>query len=818
VLPVLVGALCAHRSVVLRAPTGAGKTTRVPPAVLGAVGAGLVVMLEPRRVAARAAARWMASELGEQVGQRVGYQIRLDRRASAATRILVITEGVLVRMLQDDPFLTGVAAIIFDEFHERSLSADLALAMARKVQREVRDDLKLLVMSATLDPAPIAAWLGDAAVVESEGRRYPVEVRYARPGPARPLEAEVRDAVVDVLDSTAGDVLVFLPGVADIRRCGEALDVERRLGAVTVLPLHGGLDGAAQDAALRGGPQRRVVLATNVAETSVTVEGVRTVIDSGLVKSLRHDPATGLDHLGLRQVSLASAEQRAGRAGREAPGLCVRLWTEHRHRTLEPRELPEVHRVDLTGAVLELLAWGEADPMAFPWFEAPEPSAVERAMTLLRQLGATDGRGLTPQGRRLAALPVHPRLGRMLQVGHALGHTRAVGRAAALLSDRDPFASGGAPSSEAECDILGSVNALGAAGGGLDGDGAIAFLTATAGQLERLVVAHSPPAPSPALPRAEVLSRALLAAWPDRVVLRREPGGRRGVMVGGRGVELAHASHVRTAELFVAVDLDDRKGHPSGEALVRRATAIDASWLDPANLDEAVELVWDADRDRVTALRRRRYLDLVLATQQAPIPDAAEAAALLRARAAADLTRALGLDADAVQFLRNRLAFLARHMPELGLTAWTDEAVTALLPTLCHGLRSFEELRRLPLADHLRSAMPWPHQQALERHAPTHLTVPTGSAIRLTWPPAGPPILAVKIQELFGLAETPTVADARVPVLLHLLAPNRRPQQITQDLAGFWTRTWPEVRKELRQRYPRHAWPEDPLRARPEKK
>ncbi len=821
-LPALIDALRHHPSALLRAPTGAGKTTRVPLALLRAGLAGdrgLILMTQPRRLAARAAARWMAQALGEEVGETVGYNVRLDRRAGPRTRVLVVTEGVLLRMLQQDPFLEAVNLLIFDEIHERSLTLDTALALARKVQQEARDDLRLLAMSATLDPGPLQRFLEPCAAVESLGRLHPVTVEHARTSPDTPLEARVRDAVLHLLPQTPGDLLVFLPGMAEIRRAIDALR-DARLDA-DLRPLHGSLTAQEQDAALRAGPRRRVVLATNVAETSVTVDGVTAVIDSGLARTLRHSPATGLDRLELGMISRDAAEQRAGRAGRQQPGRCLRLWSEHRHLTLPDRTPPEILRADLAAVALQLLAWGERDLLAFPWFEPPPPGAVQRALDLLRLLGLLDERGLTPLGRDAADLPLHPRLAALLIAGHRLGHPQLAARAAALLADRDPFED--LPGHHPEpCDLLPALDALDAWARRLphrpQADPArVRFTLESADLLEADARKRLGAAPPPALSRRDALARALLAGWPDRVALPRAPQDPRALLVGGRGVTLHPTSRARGAALWLALDLDDAH---RPDALVRRATALLPEWLDPQHLTTTRDLDFDPDARRVHARERRRYLDLTLRERTAPLDDPHAAALLLAQHAAPLLHEALDLQSP------ERAAFLARarfaHPPLPHLLPPLDDAhLTDLLPTLCLGARSFDDLHRLDLPQALLDALPYPARQALERVAPERLTVPSGSAIRLAYDPddpARPPVLAVRIQEIFGLQTTPAVAEGRVPVLLHLLAPNMRPQQVTQDLHSFWRNTWPEVRKELRQRYPKHAWPDDPLSATPERR
>lgn len=804
VLPDLLAALRERPSAVLIAPTGAGKTTRVPPALLDQV-EGRIVMLEPRRIAARAAARRMADEGGWRVGEEVGYQVRFDRKAGPATRILVVTEGILVQMLQADPFLEGVGAVTFDEIHERSLHTDLSLAMARRVQREVRPDLKILAMSATIDPGPIAAYL-DAPVIESEGRLHPVEIRYL--DRETPIATAVRRALAD----TDGDVLVFLPGVGEIDRAAQALSGDRDLA---VLPLYGDLPAERQDEVLRPLDRRKVVLATNVAETSVTVEGVTAVVDSGLVRRMRYDPSTGLDRLELGKISRASADQRAGRAGRQRPGLCLRLWPSWEHPTLPEREIPEIRRVDLAAPALQLLAWGESDLTAFGWLEPPDPAALASALHLLRRLDATDDQGVTATGRLLARMPVHPRLGRLLLEGHRLGHPKEAALLAALLSERDPFPRsprGTRPRRASRSDLLDRLDALEAferrdwSEDRLNA-GAARFVLKARDQLNDMARRELGPASSKE-PRDESLLKSLLAAYPDRLAKRREPRSARALMIGGRGVRLAEESAVLDPDLFLCIDLDDR----TGEALVRLASEVRPEWLPADRLATTVDLVFDEEKERVIAWKRTRYDDLILTETEAPA--SGEKAELILADAASTrLDRALPLDDSEVANFLARVRSLRNWMPELSLPAFDDDQLRELLPALTAGRKSFVELRKAPLLGILQGALTHQQLQAVEKEAPERLEVPSGSHIRLAYEPGRPPVLAARIQELLGLAETPRIAGGRVAVLLHLLAPNHRPQQVTHDLRSFWENTYPQVRKELAGRYPKHAWPVDPWNA-----
>jgi ATP-dependent helicase HrpB len=818
VLPGLLDALRRRPSAVLRAPTGAGKTTRVPPALLdaGLAGSGRVIMLEPRRIAARAAARRMSAERGTRLGDDIGYHVRFDRQASSHTRILVVTPGILLRLLQDDPFLETTGVVAFDEFHERGLESDLALGMVRLIQQTVRPDLRIVVMSATLAVDAVSVYLDDCPIVASEGRLHPVDIHYEPRPQGKPLAEAVATAVGRLLDHIDGDVLVFLPGLAEIRHTARALDALARERDLAVLPLHGDLPPEQQDAALLPQPRRKVVLATNVAETSVTVEGVTAVVDSGLARLLLFDPAVGLDRLKLTPISRASADQRAGRAGRTRPGVCVRLWSEVSHRARPEQTEPEIRRVDLAGAVLQLLAVGEKDVLRFPWLEPPREATVAQALILLRRLGAIDDEGVTELGRALVRLPVHPRLGRLLIEGQRYGQPERTALAAALLSERDPFLRG--PDAPADAgghrtlsDVLDRVEAL------EDYErngrtatlnrGAARFVLHARDQLMRSL--RGGRAGKPDLHPDEAVLRALLAAFPDRVARRREPGGRRGVMVGGRGVFLAPSSAVTEPELFVCIDVDASKT----ETLVRQASAVQRDWLPPGQVRVATEVTFDEETQRVIARRRVRYDDLLLEESPAALPDGEEVARVLCAAASTRLDRVLPSNDSTAGLFLQRLRCLRGWMPELGLPTFDEADLRELLPWLCPGRRSFEDLRRADWMGALQGRLT--HQQflAAQREAPERLEVPSGSRIALKYEPGRPPVLAVRIQEVFGLRDTPRVAGGRVRVLLHLLAPNYRPQQVTDDLASFWANTYPLVRKELRARYPRHAWPDDPLLA-----
>ena len=816
VVPELLDALRTSGAAVLVAPPGAGKTTRVPPA-LERAGFGPVVVLEPRRIAARAAARRVAEETGARLGQEVGYQVRFDRCATRATRTLFCTEGIVLRRLQEDPFLENVGCLVFDEFHERNLDADLALAMARRVRAEAREDLRLLVMSATLEAEPVAAFLGDAPVVRSEGRLFPVETEFlpalARGHQQERVEDHVARAVPIALERSEGDVLAFLPGVGEIRRTRERLEPLLRTRGVACHPLYGELKPQEQDAALRAGAGRRVVLATNVAESSVTVQGVRAVVDAGLARVPRQDPAIGLDRLEVERIDRAAADQRAGRVG---PGLCLRLWSAADDRTLAPYLQPEVKRLDLAGPVLELACWGEVDPSAFPWFEAPTPDALQRARDLLRELGAIDERGgPTQRGRAASALPLHPRLAAMVLEGSERGVLDRAALAAALLAERDPFRRDHRQPHRdvSDSDVLDRVRALeehersGRTSfeiGELHRGAARGLLRAS-DQIERL----AGPGRDSREDADDALLRAVLAGFRDRLCRRRADDPERGVMIGGRGVRMGRESRVTEAELFCAVDV--MAG--GAESLVRLASGVEREWVDGGRTRTVVEPVFDESTGRVVGRRRELLGSLVLSERDHPLDDPVATERVLLEAARRDPVRALALDRPEIAELRARVACLAEWRPELELLPADEPAFAELLPMLVAGRRSFRDLAAAPVLDTFLGSLTHQQRTALDRDAPERIPVPSGSRLKLTYEPGRPPVLAVRIQEVFGLAETPTVAGGRVRVLLHLLAPNRRPQQVTDDLASFWRDVYQVVRKELRARYPKHDWPENPLQA-----
>ncbi len=793
VLGELTAALAAHGRAVLVAPPGAGKTTRVPLALLeaGLGGSGRILMLEPRRLAARAAAARLAETLGEQVGERVGYRIRGESRVSKATRIEVVTEGILTRMLQRDPSLEGVGAVIFDEFHERSLNADLGLALCWEARGALREDLLLLVMSATLEAGPVAALLDNAPVVTSEGRAYPVETRWLE----RPVDKRVRlehlvaEKVVEALGETEGDVLVFLPGEGEIRRALAALS-PALTGGVEALPLYGALDFKAQRAALRPGRngQRRVVLATSIAETSLTIPGVRVVVDGGLARRARFDPANGMARLVTERVSRAEAEQRRGRAGRVAEGVCYRLWTRGQEGAMAAFPPAEIEVADLAPLALELALWGAGDGEGLAFLTPPNPGMLAEARELLTRLGALDGAGrITGHGRAMARLPLHPRLAHMLLVAG-----RGAAPLAALAEARDPLPRG------AGADMALRLRAF-QNGGGEASRAVLGELRAEARRLARLAGADTGLSPA----------QAAALAWPDRVGLRRKGDQPRYVLSGGAGAVLEEGDALAAQRLLVVVETDGARR----DARIRRAFAISEAELREvhgAAIAWQEVCLWDSRARKVVARRQERFGALVLDDRiWRDAPGAAVARAMLEG------VRELGLcPSEAARRFMARVELVrgAGHdLPEMTEPALMARLEDWLLPHL-GGVRSGEDWKRFDLLPALRAMLDWEQGQLLDRLAPGHFVTPLGHKVAVDYSGEVPEI-AVRLQEMFGVREHPVVAGR--PLRVTLLSPARRPVQTTLDLPGFWRSSYGDVRKEMRGRYPKHPWPEDPTVAEP---
>lgn len=816
VLPDIAAALVQASGLVLQAPPGAGKTTRVPLFLLDQpwLADRRVVMLEPRRLAARAAAARMAETLGEAVGETVGYRIRLESKVGPKTRVEVVTEGILTRMLQDDPSLPGVGAVIFDEFHERSLNADLGLALALESQQALRDDLKLVVMSATLDGGPVAALMGGVPMVSSQGRAWPVETRFlTRPDPRRLPEA-VAGAVRQALAEATGDVLVFLPGAGEIRRVLSALDGVD----AAVLPLYGDLSQADQDRAIRPlpGGGRKVVLATAIAETSLTIDGVRVVVDGGLMRLPRFDPSSGMTRLVTQTVSRASADQRRGRAGRQGPGLCLRLWSEAEDRALAAFTPPEIAEADLAPLALDLAQWGVHDAETLAWLTPPPAAALAQARELLAELGAVGATGaITAHGRAMNRLAMHPRLAHMVLRARDLGLGGLACDVAAILSEKD---------------------VLRAERGGRDGD--IRLRLEALRGADRLDPRHGLAVDRGAVARARQSAKdwrrrlglkagdqdgdsrdcgvVLAFAYPDRIGKRRPGGEPRYALSGGRGAFFQEHEPLAAEDWLVAAELDgDRR-----EARIFLAAPITRADIDEhfaADIRTEDKVGWDKRDEVVVAARRTCLFNLVLDERRLGTVPGPELVAAM-----ADGVRQMGLDClpwtDELRRFCRRVAFVRAHDPDGG---WPDLSAPALLDGVedwlapyLSGITRRAHLTRLDLNAALRGLLDWQASKRLDAMAPTHVTVPSGSRVPIDYD-GDEPVLAVRLQEMFGCADTPRILGGTVPLLLHLLSPARRPVQVTRDLASFWANAYRAVKADLKGQYPKHWWPDDPMQAEP---
>ncbi|MBV5338495.1 MAG: ATP-dependent helicase HrpB [Deltaproteobacteria bacterium] len=824
ILPDLLESVRTHQSIILHAPPGAGKTTRVPLALLDILPpeAGRIIMLEPRRIAAVSAARWMANTLGEEAGRTVGYSIRFDSCTSAATRIEVVTEGILTRRIQSDPGLTGVALVIFDEFHERSIHADLGLALCREVQ-QLRADLKIMIMSATLDLQPLSRLLGNAPVISSAGRAFAVEMIYLDDKGGARLAERMAAAIIRALNETEGDILAFLPGSGEIRACAARLAESGTLQRnIVVCQLYGDLPIAEQQKTIQAGAYRKIVLATSIAETSLTIEGVRTVIDCGVSRRLQYDPGNGLNRLVTVRESRASAEQRAGRAGRTAPGVCYRLYTLHTLHAMVPHTPPEIGVTDLSQLLLELAAWGVTDPLQLGWLDAPPAAAQESARRLLAELDLFDASGrITALGREVVRMPLHPRLGRLLLRSRELRCPGLGCRLAALLSERDLFrsAAGSSPPQISSSDIADRLEAFinwrmsGCNDRRMDLS-AVKNVERVARQLEKFLGISD--AKEDYDRDDERISRLLLAAYPDRLARRRGNDGGAYLLASGRGARISERSAVRTADYIVALALDAGN---QAEAIVHLAAEIPESVIREErsrHIRSETEVNWDDREGRVIARRLERLGSIQLSTGTV-IPSADQAVpAVIGAIRASEL--ALLPMNEAVRQLQGRLLLLRSAFPERD---WPDVSDALLCDTLeewlaphLAGISSAKRIAQLDIAEILRQSLDYRQQRELDQLVPTHLAVPSGSRIRIDY--SGEiPVLAVKLQELFGLVVGPSVCGGRTPVLLHLLSPAGRAIQVTSDLKGFWDGSYQQVKKELKGRYPKHPWPDDPWSAAP---
>jgi ATP-dependent helicase HrpB len=826
ILPQIKKAVQCNSSVILHAPPGAGKTSCVPLALLDVIPPeqGRIVMLEPRRIAAVSAARWMAHVLNEQAGGTIGYAIRFDTKKSAKTRIEVVTEGVLTRRLQSDPGLEGTAMVIFDEFHERSIHADLALALCLDVRRVLRPDLKILVMSATLASGPISSLLGSAPVLTSAGKAYPVEERYLDNGTA-PLPGRIASAVKIALKETRGDVLVFLPGSGEIRACARALHESPDInnGGIALHALYGDLPFEEQERAIIPSKEKRkIVLATNIAETSLTIEGVQVVIDSGLTRMLRHDPATGMNRLVTISISRASAEQRKGRAGRLGPGVCYRLYGRHALQIMLPFTKPEMLVSDLSQLVLELAVWGVKNPQELLWLDTPPAAAWEAGLSLLKNLGAVDPSGaVTPRGKDMARLPLHPRLSCLMMRSQEVGRVRLGADLAAILTGRDVFRQSAANRIFAEPDILERVDALrrrrrGEEAGEKVDLSALRAVERAATQLMQMMPEMGGAPPSADTVDAEMVSRLLLSAYPDRICKRREEGGGRFIHAQGRGVRLSLDSHLVDSPYILAISVDAGE---KAEGVVHMAAPITEELI-RSECGKHIEIIrrteWDRKEGRIVAALEERLETLLLSRKHFTPPD--EEAVPILCEVIRTTPGVLAFSKEAKQF-QARAGLLKRAFPEETWPDLSDVQLLArpeewLLPWL-NGIRSVQGLASLNILQALKAKLSWEQQRRLDERAPSSLTVPSGSRTMLDYTAGDQPILAVKLQEMFGLADTPVIANGRVKVLLHLLSPAQRPVQITQDLKGFWNSAYQQVKKDLKGRYPKHPWPDDPWNAVP---
>ena len=812
-LPELTASLRAQSAAVLVAPPGAGKTTRVPLVLAGEAWARgkKILVLEPRRLAARAAAARMAATLGEAVGATVGYRVRFDSKVSRATRIEVVTEGVFTRLVLDDPSLAGIAAIAFDEFHERALDADLGLALARDVQQGLREDLKLLVMSATLDGARVGKLLGSAPVIESSGRAFPVETRYLGRDARAPIERQVADAVMRAVRGDAGSLLVFLPGAAEIRRTEALLRERLDDPALDIVPLYGALDADVQDRAIAPAPsgRRKVVLATSIAETSLTIEGVRVVVDCGLARVPRYEPDVGLTRLETVRVSRASADQRRGRAGRTEPGICYRLWDEPQTAALDPANRPEILAADLSGFVLDLAYWG-ADPASLAFLDPPPAPALAEAKALLGELGAIDGDGrMTEEGRRLRNLPLPPRLARMVVDGAAAGAAALAAEIAVVLTERGLGGN--------DVDLGHRVDALRRDRSGRGRD-AIAMARRWAqiamSNLSRDEKLPAPPVNNRTTPNPSV--GALLAlAYPDRIAKNRGAGGTF-LLANGRGANIDPASTL-ARESFLAVA--EITGTAAQGRIVLAAPLtlgqIETQFSD--RIESRDEILFDETSGALRARGLRRLGAIALAEQPMKVVADERTARML-----AEGIARLGIDrlpwTKALRQWRDRVMFLRRaegaEWPDLSDVVLASTAADWLAPALA-GKTALSALDSENVAEAVQGLLPWNLRRRLETEAPTHFTAPSGSSVPIDYAADEGPKLAIRVQELFGLDRHPTIAAGRVPLVVELLSPAHRPVQVTRDLPGFWRGSYAAVKAEMKGRYPRHPWPDNPLAAVP---
>src|SRR5215471_18077589 len=836
-LPEIIARLRQSPNIVLEAPPGAGKTTRVPPALLDAkiTGDREVLVLEPRRLAARMAARRVAEERGEKLGETVGYQVRFEEVASAKTRLRFLTEGVLTRRLLSDPTLKNVGVVALDEFHERHLQADLALALLRRLQKTARPDLKLVVMSATLDAGPVANFLDDSPALRSEGKRFDIAIEHLARPDERPLAEQVAAAVNRLAaEGIDGDTLVFLPGAAEIRRAQTACAAAADRNDLIILPLHGDLSAEEQDRAVKPAAKRKVILSTNVAESSVTIDGVVAVIDSGLARMAGHSPWSGLPTLNVARVSKASATQRAGRAGRTRPGRCLRLYTAQDFNARPDHDVAEIHRADLAETALELHAAGVADLNVFDWFETPPQSAIEAAESLLSKLGAIDGGGaVTAVGAKMLRFPLHPRQSRMLVEAESRGVGEQARIVAALIGERDIVASelfknerGRKAGQEGPSDLLHRLDLFEEAAAANVAQSRLREMNLDPGAVMAVnrVRRQLAGTRGPKKQGDEDLLISILAGYPDRVAKRRslKSDNRELLLSSGGAAQLSPSSVVGRSEFLVAIDAEERRdANQARTRVVRIASRIEPEWLIDIfsdQLRETTDAKWNAQSERVEVVERMMYDQLAISESRSATATT-RAGGEEAARVLAEAALAAGLqkfvEPETVAAFLARVEFVAKTFPESSTPELNDDDVRESIIALCDGLKSFAELRAAVreggLIEALSRRLSAEQRRLLDKMTPEFVAIAGRRRVRVNYETGKPPWIESRLQDFFGMEMGPVIAGGRAPLVLHMLAPNHRPVQVTTDLAGFWQRVYPQVRKELSRRYPRHAWPENPL-------
>lgn len=824
----IVSALVEGNRLVLQAPTGSGKSTQVPQILIdgGAPGAGRCVILQPRRLAARMLAARVAAERGGKLGEEVGYQIRLDNVSSAQTRILFVTEGILLRQMLADPQLRGVSTVIFDEFHERHLYGDISLARALTLQETTRPDLRIVVMSATLDRMGLTDYLAPCTALQSEGRVYPVEVEYLRHDPRDDPPWELAaDAVAEHFERTEGDILVFMPGAYEINRT--IREIGGRLGSrCVVLPLHGELPAAEQDRAVNRTSARKVIVSTNVAETSLTIDGVTLVVDSGLARVARYDANRGINTLLIEKISQASADQRAGRAGRTAPGVCIRLWTQRDHERRAARELPEIKRLDMAETALTLKAAGVEDLATFRWIDSPDPQALVRAETLLNDLGATHRGKITPIGRRMLNFPVHPRYARMFLAAGELGCVRAAALIAALTQTRSLLMRADKRIEEERAELFGVGTSdfqvlMRAFSWARQKDfranecRALAIHADSARQVGKLFeqfldIAHAEGLDTSAAPVSdEAVARCILAGFADHVSRRRSEGTLVCDIVHGRRGTLARNSVASHSKLLVAAEITEVEGR-DGDArvLLNLATEIEEAWLHelfPEDFSDTTDYFFDSTQNRVVVRRAKRFRDLLLENQDRDAEPGPAAASCLAGQVLAGELRLNGWD-DAVEQWIHRVNFLARLLPEQGVPSLGDEERHHIILLVCDEATCYRDIKDAPVLPHARSLLTHAQQQLVEKHAPERFQLPGGRRAKITYSESAEPFLAARIQDLYGVNDDIKIAMGRHALTLHILAPSHRPVQITKSLRSFWAEAYPKLKQQLQRQYPKHEW------------